>query len=193
MTMLAPSQAPQDATYSPLARRFHWWTVLFVAVQIPMGLYMTYRGGVLNVFDVVTNTLYDSHKLLGLVIFLLVIARLGYRLVHGAPPDEPTLKWWQKSASHATHWGLYLMLLVVPMLGYIGISLYPALAVFDIPLPAITPSDMAAAQRVFAAHYLGAILLLLLVGAHVGAALFHYLIRRDGVLARMLPAAGRRT
>ena len=85
------------------------------------------------------------------------------------------------------------MLLVVPMLGYIGISLYPALAVFDIPLPAITPTDMAAAQRAFAAHYLGAILLLLLVGAHVGAALFHYLIRRDGVLARMLPAAGRRT
>jgi cytochrome b561 len=191
--MLVPSNAPKDATYSPLARRFHWWTLVLVATQIPMGLYMTYRGNVLKAFDVVTNTLYDSHKLLGLIIFFLVIARLGYRLAHGAPKDEPSLKWWQRAASHATHWALYCMLLVVPTLGYIGISLYPALTIFAVPLPAITPANAAAAQRVFTAHYLGAILLLLLVGAHFGAALFHYVICKDGVLARMLPAAGRRS
>jgi cytochrome b561 len=190
--MLDPSQNGKEATYSPLARRLHWWTVVLVGVQIPMGLYMTYRGGVLKVFDVVTDTLYDSHKLLGLLILLVVIVRLVYRLSHGAPADEPTLARWQKGAAHTTHWALYLMLLVVPMLGYIGISLYPALEIFSMPLPAITPVNEAAAQRVFGAHYLGAMVILLLVGAHVGAALFHYLIRGDGVLARMLPAAGRR-
>jgi hypothetical protein len=105
--MLDETKAKQDTTYTPLARHLHWWTALFVAVQIPMGLYMTYRGGVLNVFDVVTDTLYDSHKLLGLVIFLLVIARLLYRLAHGAPPNEPTLERWHKGASHTTHWGLF--------------------------------------------------------------------------------------
>jgi cytochrome b561 len=178
--MLDASTAGTEATYSPLARRFHWWTVVLVAVQIPMGLAMSYRGHVLNVFDVVTNTLYSSHKLLGLVIFFVVIARLAYRLAHGAPPDEPT------------HWALYLMLLAVPVLGYVGVSLYPALEIFAIPLPAVTAANEAAAERVFAAHYLGAMLIVLLLCAHVGAALFHYLIRRDGVLARMLPAAGRR-
>jgi cytochrome b561 len=189
--MLDPSKAPKGATYSPIARRFHWWTVLLVAAQIPMGLTMSYRGHVLNIFDGVTNTLYSSHKLLGLVIFFVVVARLAYRLAHGAPPDEPSLEWWQKGASRATHWGLYCMLLVVPILGYIGISLYPALEIFAIPLPAVTPANEAASERVFAAHYLGAMLIVLLVCAHVGAALFHYLIRRDGVLARMLPGVGR--
>ena len=122
----------QDATYSTAARRFHWWTVAFLAVQIPVGLYMAYRGNTLNVWDGLTNALYSSHKLLGITILVLVLARLIYRLSHGAPPDEPTLTWWQKGAAHFNHWGLYLMLLVVPILGYVGISLYPALDIFGL-------------------------------------------------------------
>ena len=122
----------QDATYSTAARRFHWWTVAFVAVQIPVGLYMAYRGNTLKLWDGLTNALYSSHKLLGITILVLVLARLIYRLSHGAPPDEPTITWWQKGAAHLNHWGLYLVLLVVPILGYIGISLYPALDIFGL-------------------------------------------------------------
>jgi len=40
-----------EATYSPTARRFHWWTVLLVVIQIPLGLYMSYRGNVQGIFD----------------------------------------------------------------------------------------------------------------------------------------------
>ena len=93
---------------------------------------MTYRGRTLNLVDGLTNALYSSHKLLGIVILVLVVARLTYRLTHGAPPDEPTLEHWQNGASHATHWMLYLLLLVVPIGGYIGISLYPALDIFGL-------------------------------------------------------------
>ena len=46
-------------TYSPAARRFHWWTVLLVAIQIPLGLYMSYRGNVQGLFDATTNFLYS--------------------------------------------------------------------------------------------------------------------------------------
>src|SRR3974390_158501 len=98
--MREAAKAPAAAVYTPLARRLHWWTVLLLAVQIPMGLYMTYRGGVLKLSDAVTDRLYSSHKLLGLLIFLLVAARLGYRLTHATPADEPTLLWWQKGAAH---------------------------------------------------------------------------------------------
>jgi cytochrome b561 len=182
----------EDATYSTAARRFHWWTVLFVATQIPLGLTMAYRGNKLDIWDGLTNALYSSHKLLGIVIFLLVLARLVYRLRNGAPPDEPSLEWWQRGASHTTHWGLYLLLLVVPILGYIGVSLYPALDLFGIvSLPGLVAPNQDAAARVFYYHWLGAVAIVLLIGMHVGAALFHYVIRKDGVLRRMWVRAGR--
>lgn len=181
-----------EATYSVTARRFHWWTVLVVATQIPLGLYMAYRGKVLNIWDELTNALYSSHKILGIVIFVLVVARLIYRFTHGAPPDEPTLEWWQKAGAHVSHWGLYLMLLVVPILGYVGVSRYPALDIFGLfSLPGIVAPDEAAAARIFFLHWLGVIVIVLLLGAHVGAALFHYFIRKDGVLRRMWVRAGR--
>ena len=182
----------EDITYSTAARRFHWWTVALLAVQIPVGLYMVYRGNTLNLWDGLTNALYSSHKLLGITILLLILARLIYRLGHGAPPDEPTLEWWQKGAAHLNHWGLYLMLLVVPILGYVGISLYPALDIFGLfSLPGVVAPNQDAAARVLYWHWLGALSIVLLVGVHVAAALFHYFIRKDGVLRRMWVRAGR--
>jgi cytochrome b561 len=179
-------------TYSKTARRLHWWTVGLIAIQAPLGFGMVYRGATLNIWDAITNTLYNAHKLIGIVIFFLVLARLAYRLTQGAPADEPTIEWWQKAAAHATHWSLYLLLLLVPIAGYLGISLYPALDVFGIPLPSIAPANQAAAERVFFLHWIGAVLIILLVSAHVGAALFHYFIRKDGVLQRMWIGADRR-
>jgi cytochrome b561 len=180
------------ATYSIAARRFHWWTVLLVLTQIPLGVYMHYRGNMMEIWDGLTNALYSTHKLLGVVIFLLVLARLFYRLSHGAPPDEPTLAWWQKAGAHFNHWALYLALLVVPVLGYIGVSLYPALDIFGLfSLPGIVAPDQGAAARVFYWHFIGAVAIVLLIGMHVGAALFHYVIRKDGVLRRMWVLAGR--
>lgn len=82
--------------------------MLLLLLQVPVGVYMAYRGNVLNVWDATTNALYSSHKLIGMGILLLVIARLAYRVVHGAPADEPTLQTWHKVASAFNHWGLYV-------------------------------------------------------------------------------------
>jgi cytochrome b561 len=184
----------QESTYSTTARRFHWWTVALLAVQIPLGLYMFYRGNIQNAWDGLTNTLYSSHKTLGLVILALVVARLLYRLIHGAPADEPTIEWWQKAASHATHWSLYLLLILVPLVGWLGISLYGARDVFGIAtIPPLAPENGEAAGAVLMLHRYLAYLTVVLIAMHVGAAVvLHYLIRGDGVVARRLPWAGRR-
>ncbi len=180
-----------ELVYSPTARLFHWVTVAIIATLIPLGLYMVWRGQATN-FDATTATLYDLHKLLGFITLWLIVARLVYRFRHGAPPDEPTLEWWQKAAAHLTHWGLYGLLLVMPILGWIGISLYDARTIFGfITLPALAAKDQVAATLVFQLHYWGALLLAAMVCAHIGAALFHHVIRKDGVLRRMLPSLKR--
>lgn len=180
--------------YSPTARKFHWWTVVLVFIMLPLGFAMTYRGDDLNIWDDLTNNMYSTHKLLGFVVLWLTLARLYYRLRNGAPADEPTLEWWEKAASHLTHWGLYALLILVPIGGWLGVSLYGARDIFGLfNLPPLASVNQDKATSVLLMHKLGAVLIALLVAAHVGAALFHYLIRKDGVLRRMLPTVGRRT
>lgn len=171
--------------YSPTARMLHWLTVLALAFQIPIGFLMVNVENFPGVF-------YSGHKISGMVILVLVIARLGYRLVHGAPADEPTLNGFEKLASHLTHWSLYGILLLVPFLGWLGISAYDAREAFGITIPSIASKDVPFAERVFVWHKYGAIALILLAGMHVGAALMHFFIKKDGVLSRMIPGVGRR-
>ncbi|MCW5634194.1 MAG: cytochrome b [Rubrivivax sp.] len=183
-----PQASAPVRTYSPLARTLHWVTVVLVALQVPVGVWMVYRGNTLNLWDKLTGALYNGHKLVGVTILVLVLWRLAYRFARGAPPDEPTLEPWQRLASHANHWGLYLLLIAVPVAGYVGVSLYPALDIFGLfKLPAVVAPDKAAASTVFAVHGVLALLLVALVAVHVAAALYHHLVRKDNVLARMIP------
>ena len=93
--------------------------------------------------------------------------------------------------SHVTHWAIYALLFVVPLLGWLAISYYGPFAPFGIKLPALAAQDDAKATQVFFYHMLAAYALILLLGMHVGAALIHYVIKKDGVLARMWVRAGR--
>ena len=149
------------------------------------------RYGAATDFAEPTGKLYDGHKLLGLAILLLAAVRLVYRLVHGAPPDEPTLAPWEKLVSHLTHWAIYALLIVVPLLGWLAISYYGPFEPFGIKLPALAAKDEAKATRTFFLHMVAAYALIVLLAMHVGAALQHYLISKDGVLRRMLVRAGR--
>jgi cytochrome b561 len=189
-TMTEPAQ---DATYSATARQFHWWVVAFVAAQVPLGLAMTYRGNTLNIWDATTNALYSGHKLVGFVLLWIVIARLVYRLWHGVPDHEPTIEPWQRVISRINHGALYVLLLALPVLGWLGVSLYPAREIFGLfSLPPLAEPNKAAAEWVLAVHGSLAFLLIALIGLHVSAAIYHYFVRRDGVLRRMLPGVSRR-
>jgi cytochrome b561 len=191
---MARSDASQEpiAVYRQPARTLHWLTVGLVALQVPVGVWMVYRGNVQNLWDTLTGALYNGHKTVGLVILAVAIARLAYRLSRGAPADEPTLESWQRVVSHVVHWSLYALLIAVPVAGYVGISLFPALDLFGLKLPGIVAPDKDAASTAFAVHALLALALVLLIGMHVAAALFHHFIRRDNVLARMAPRLLRR-
>lgn len=190
-------------TYTRPARRFHWWVAALVLLQIPLGLYMAYRGtdmegvnakgepvkGVFNGIDDngLTDNLYSGHKMLGVTILLLVLWRLIYRLTRGAPPSDPSVPPALTGLSHAVHWSIYALLIAVPLLGYVGTSYYGALNVFGLPLPALTGKDEKFAEQIFEFHELGAFILLGLVVVHFGAALFHKFVRKDRVVERMLP------
>jgi cytochrome b561 len=192
MTQRTATRAPVQ-TYGRAARVLHWLTLALIAVQLPVGLYMTYRGNTLNVWDKVTGALYNSHKLIGVTILLVVLWRLAYRFTRGAPPAEPTIEPWQRVASGLNHWGMYLLLICVPVAGYVGISLFPALDIFGLfSLPGIVAPNKEAANTAFAVHKVLAVLLILLIAVHVAAALFHYFIRKDNVLGRMIPKLLRR-
>lgn len=185
--------------YSRAARRFHWWIVFLLAIQFPIGFYMTYRGYEMvytndagetktGLFDAVTAALYDSHKLIGVTIFLIVLARLGYRLAHGAPASDRSLPSALTGLSHLVHWSIYVLLVAVPIGGYIGVSYYGALNVFDtIPLPPVTEKDEKFSEVIFGYHKLAAAILLALIGLHIAAAVYHRFIRKDRVVERMLP------
>ena len=91
------------------------------------------------------------------------------------------------------HWGMYVLLVCVPVAGYVGISLFPALDIFGLfSLPGIVAPNKDAANTAFAVHKALAVLLVLLIAVHVAAALFHYFVRRDNVLGRMIPKLPRR-
>jgi cytochrome b561 len=177
----------ESAVYSTAARKFHWVTAAFVFTLVPVGVYMTNRAAATN-FDAFTGTLYSNHKLGGFILLWLVVARLAYRLIKGAPADAPSLNGTQKIIAHLTHWSMYALLLCVPMLGWLGVSLLPALGVpGGFSLPALTSPNETAAKTAFFLHKISGIALAALIALHIGAALFHHFIVKDNVLRRMLP------
>ena len=203
---MAQEQAPHATTstsgvkvYSPRARAFHWLTVAVILIQVSVGFYMHYRGNEMEwtnadgelqhgLFDAFTGILYDSHKLLGVTILLIILARLVNRMMSGAPSHEPTIEPWQKISSTIVHWALYAVLIVTPVLGYLGASYYGATTLFNtIKLPALVAKDKPMAEEVLEFHEMAVYVLLALIAVHVAAAIYHYTVRKDNVLARMLP------
>ncbi|HET6390555.1 cytochrome b [Hyphomicrobium sp.] len=184
--------------YKPIARGLHWWIALLVIIQLPLGLYMTYRGNempgvnekgepVKGVWDAVTGNLYSSHKIIGLTILLFVILRLLYRFRQGVPRPDPSVPPALTGASHFVHWTLYVLLIAVPVLGYTAISYGDYLEVFGIHLPAITVKNEDRAKEIFEWHETGAILLLVFALIHIAAAFYHRFVRKDRVVERMIP------
>jgi cytochrome b561 len=162
---------------------------VLVVFQVTAGLIMLYAAPP-SLLGTLAETLglYSAHKVLGLILLALVVIRIAWRITRGAPPEEPTIAVWQREVSTLVHSWIYLLLIVVPILGWVGISLYPALVVFDsFSLPSLTAPDQAKSVAVFTAHAIAAFALVALVAMHIGAALYHHFIRRDGVLLRMLP------
>lgn len=173
--------------YSGGQKALHWVVVLLFAGQFPVGAYMVDRGVATN-FDAVTNQLYTAHKSFGMLLLLLMLWRVGLRLARGTPAPEPTLTPMQRIASEAVHGLIYVVFIAVAVLGWAGISAYPARGLlFGLEAPAILSPNEGLAKALLFWHGVTARVLLGLVALHVGAALYHRLVLKDGVLRRMLP------
>jgi cytochrome b561 len=170
--------------YSNTAKFFHWTVALSVLTLIPVGLIMN------NVPQGTTqNVLYTVHRSLGALVLGLMILRLGYRLIAGWPAPEPTITPAQRIASHAVHNLLYVLLIVQPALGWYATSAYGATISFFglFNLPALTEKNEPLSEQLFVVHEVLGFTIAGLVLLHIAGALYHYFIRRDGVLQRMLP------
>jgi cytochrome b561 len=172
--------------YPATSKLLHWLVAACVLTTAPVAIAMGKVGeGPLQ------NALYNFHKSLGILIFLLMILRLINRLVVGAPMPDPTIEPWQRTVSSAVHGSLYALLIAMPIVGYIANSAFGAPAPFFglFNLPPIIGKNEALSDQLFAIHRWAGFLVIILVGMHIGAALFHHFIRRDDVLRRMLPRA----
>jgi cytochrome b561 len=133
--------------------------------------------------------LFTLHKSVGLTIVALVAVRIAWRAKHPAPSLEVGLARWQKVAASGSHWMLYLVLVGMPISGYLldaagGYSI-SYFGLFSVPLIPKSPALSSAATWVHVA--VGQWLVYTLIFLHVAASIWHISVRRDGVLDRMLP------
>lgn len=162
----------------------HWtMAALILLVQVPAGIAMVWSSpGALQ------NTLYNIHKNVGLIIFLLAAVRLVWRWRHPVPLLPADLPAWQARAARATHALLYGLLFALPITGF----LYTAMGGFPVPflmiwdLAKLVPVNKPVAEIFQSLHIALTFVLYLTAALHVAGALQHHLVRRDGVLARML-------
>ena len=172
------------AAYSTTAKFFHWTAALLILTIVPMGLLMgRIPDGPLK------DNLFYYHKSLGALILFLMTLRLIYRFSRGAPLPEPSLKPWEILVSETVHWTLYAMLLATPLVALWAYSVYgqpaPFFGIFTIG--PFTAKNEHLAERIFYVHTWMGWAVAALLCMHIAAALQHYVIRRDGVMQRMLP------
>jgi cytochrome b561 len=167
-----------------LARAFHWLIFLLL-----IGSFTIAYSMVALPLSPRKLQLYSWHKWFGVTVFMLVLLRLGWRLINPVPDPPASTPTWQRHAAGISHLMLYMVLIVMPPIGWVmSTSLnLPLVYLGLIEIPSPFGVDQARGELLKAVHYWLSILLLVLVAIHVLAALYHHVILRDDVLRRMLP------
>jgi cytochrome b561 len=172
--------------YAPAIRWIHWLTAVLV-------LLLFVFGGWTHYFDpgegLLKDLLYNLHQSFGVTVWVLVLIRVAMRMATGAPKLPPGTPAVIRGAASLNQAALYLVLLVQPVTGFLdtnanGFPLY-WFGLFEVPSPIGKQPDPGA-HLLDGLHWFGALALLLLVGSHLAGAAYHGLIRRDGVVRRML-------
>lgn len=134
-------------------------------------------------------TLVSIHKPLGIAILVLALLRLVVRLRDGAPSLPANLPVPMKLAAELSHYALYALMIGMPLIGWAMISAaaYPVVLFGGVHLPAILPQSDSLHALLWDAHFYLAFAFFALILLHIAAALFHALVRRDGVFEAMAP------
>lgn len=172
--------------YSNLAAAFHWVTAALVLFQIWLGLsFADLPPGPAR------GQLFAWHKTIGALILLAVLARLTYRLNNPPPPYPPELPAWERFAGTWNHRLFYLLLIVLPIGGYLAVSgrskgpTTELVGGVQIPLlPGVSGQMGELAANI---HSAAAWLLIALIGLHIAAALKHQFVHHNRAAGRMPP------
>lgn len=193
----------RTSRYTSVAIAMHWAIALAIFAMIPMGWWMSdaieQPGS-----QALAYRVFQIHKSVGFLILALTALRIVWRLTHRTPGMPAEMKTWETFAARATHAAFYGLMLALPLTGWLYVSTGWAVAT-DTPLVVATSwfglfavphlpfiGEAATVRRAVAYQAMGAHSLLawgavVLVAMHVGAALKHQFINRDGVLAHMIP------
>ena len=168
--------------YTAPAVVLHWLIAALIFVAFPLGVYMSDLP-----LSPTRLQLYSYHKWIGISVLLLVGLRIVWRLTHRPPALPDDLPRWQRAASHAVHGLLYLLILAVPMTGWLMSSAKGFQTVWFgvLPLPDLVEKNRELGQALGSAHEFLNYLLLTLVILHVVAALKHHFHERRPFLQRM--------
>ena len=181
--------------YNSIAISLHWLIAFFLIGLLAVGKYMTSLADT----DPLRFTLTQWHKSFGIVVMLLATARIFWRLTHKPPALPLSTTAFERIASHATHLAMYLLMVVIPLSGWVMVSASPLNLKTElfglIPWPHIevftnTPGKLS--ERSVSVHIWLANTLLVLVCLHIVAALFHQFFRKDHLLQRMLVSESHR-
>ena len=168
--------------YNPLSQALHWLTVVLFLAILPLAwVALALPNGETK------GTVFVLHKSTGLTILAVVVIRIVWRMISPAPADPKTPKGLELIA-RVNHWLLYAIFLIMPVSGYL-LSAFagrstPYFWLFTIPGLEKNEALHNAFETV---HVFGQFAVYLLVALHIAGTAWHLVIRRDGVLERMLP------
>ena len=172
-----------------VSRLLHWAMAALILFQLGFGLWMTRVPDLLQRF-----ALTQVHKSWGFVIFTLALLRVLWRAANPRPA-LPAMPAWQAHAAGVSHALLYLLMVLMPLSGWILASASPVqdllqmqnmvFGAFALPDP-VVPGDTAVEALARGVHAGAALLLAAVLAVHAAAALMHQFVSRDRLLARML-------
>lgn len=173
--------------FTLLQRVLHWFMAACILTMLFIGV------GMVSTVTPKFLSLVSFHKSLGIVILVLALFRLAVRVRSGAPPLPADLPTPMKLAAILSHYALYALMITVPLIGWGMLSAadYPVVTLGGFRLPAILPQSDSLHTLLWDAHFCLALAFFALILMHVAAALFHALIRQDGVFETMAPVPQR--
>jgi cytochrome b561 len=181
---------PYIEQYGFIAKSFHWITAILILVVAPIAWYMD----TIDKADPARAYWHTMHRSIGLTILALTILRVIWLRIAPPPPMDEAMARIQKILAHATHGLLYLVLLAMPISGYLmSAAKGREISFFWLyTMPQLTPINEQLAHFSHELHETGQWALFALLGVHVLSALFHGVILKDGMAYRMVPSRSRR-
>jgi cytochrome b561 len=167
--------------FTSLQRLLHWLMAVCILAMLFIGV------GMVSTIMAKYLTLVSIHKPLGIAILVLAVLRLVVRLRYGAPSLPADLPVQMKLAAQLSHYAFYVLMIGMPLIGWAMLSAasYPVVLYGNVHLPAILPQSASLHAMLWNAHFYLAFVFFALILLHVAAALFHALVRRDGVFDAM--------